>query len=229
MPGPCTTSLEGLRRSLGDVEQLLLIFATAPFTSKRGEKLEVLNKSGIILITAAWENYCRGVAAEFVFHIADHGRTWQDVPMALRRRIAQELINDRNEVAVWRLAGEGWRSVFRSRVQDRLARGRWGVQSASSSRVSEFFAKELGVNDIQQQWQWTSVDSTQATAKLDSFVNIRHDVAHGRSQAGPMIYKSKVKVYRGLVIRLAEITDKFLESQILTLTDSSMLAHGIPK
>lgn len=226
MARPASKSREALRRNLKDVERLLTFSANVRMVSQRAETLGVLNKSGIVLLNAAWESYCEDVAAEVIYHLAQHGRSWQDIPQALQKRIARELEQDRHELAVWRLAGEGWRDVLTNRVAERRSTGRWGVQSPVARRVAQFFADDVGIDHIDKEWRWTGVDPSSTAAALDAFVNLRHAVAHGPANATRSISKTQVKEFRRLIIRLADLTDAHLESVVTNLTDSSMWAYG---
>lgn len=70
-------------------------------------RLEVLNKSAIILITAVWEAYCEDLAKEALEHIVKNAPDSTVLPKDLKKRIAKELKEDRNEIAVWTLADSG--------------------------------------------------------------------------------------------------------------------------
>jgi hypothetical protein len=79
--------------------------------------VEVLNKSAVVLTSAAWEPLCEDLANEAVNHLVAKLSNPQKLPKALRKRIATELENDMNELAVWDLATGGWKTVLKSRAQ----------------------------------------------------------------------------------------------------------------
>ena len=55
----------------------------------RRSRLEVLNKSAIVLITAIWEAYCEDVAAEALEHLVVHVPAGTALPKELKKRIAR--------------------------------------------------------------------------------------------------------------------------------------------
>ena len=224
MTGPSTWAREALRINLKDIERLLTFYSNVRIVSQKAETLAVLNKSAVVLITAAWEAYCEDVAEEAVQHIARYGRSYKDVPLPLQKRVARELKEERHELAVWRLSGDGWRSVLSDRIEAQRRRGRWGVQSPMAARIIQFFAEEAGLVDVEAAWQWEGVDYETAITQLDSFVALRHLVAHGASS--PAVSKTAVKTYRRLVIRLADKTDAHFEASVVDATDTSLWARG---
>ena len=224
MPAPSTNAREALRINLKDVERLLTFYANVRIVSQKAETLAVLNKSAIVLITAAWEAYCEDVAEEAIRHVAQHGRSWKDVPLALQKRVARELKDERHELAVWRLSGEGWRSVLSGRIESQRRRGRWGVQSPMAERIVQFFADEAGLSGLEAAWEWPDLDYEAASRQLNAFVALRHLVAHGASS--PTVSKIAVKRYRRLVVRLADQTDAHFEALAVNATGTSLWAPG---
>ena len=87
---------------------------------KKGRRfrLEVLNKSAIVLITAIWEAYCEDLAKEALEHIVKNAPDSTALPKELKKRIAKELKEDKNEVMVWTLADPGWRIVLTKRLSN---------------------------------------------------------------------------------------------------------------
>jgi RiboL-PSP-HEPN len=116
MPSQARAAFENNRK---DVERLMEIHGDlAGDTPGRKHGVEVLNKSAIVLMCAVWEAYCEDLAAEAVEHLVRHANDATTLPKALRRTIAVELQGDRNEPAVWALAGSGWTKLLRSRLVD---------------------------------------------------------------------------------------------------------------
>jgi hypothetical protein len=79
-------------------------------------RLEVLNKSAIVLLTAFWEAYCEDVAGEALEYIVRHTKDAGGLPQDLRKAVAKELKEEPHELAVWRLADTGWRTELASRL-----------------------------------------------------------------------------------------------------------------
>ena len=97
-----------------DIDRLLEIHTTMGGTAKgRRHRLEVLNKSSIVLITAFWEAYCEDLAAEALDHILANVASASLLPENLRKQIATDIKKDPHELAVWDLADAGWRAKVR--------------------------------------------------------------------------------------------------------------------
>ena len=80
--------------------------------------LEVLNKSAIVLITAFWEGYCEDIAAEGLDHIVKHAPNADSLPTELKKIIVRQLNNNDNQLAIWNLADDGWRTVLKQQLTD---------------------------------------------------------------------------------------------------------------
>lgn len=102
-----------------DVERLMEIHGDlAGDAPGRKRGVEVLNKSAIVLMCAVWEAYCEDLAAEAVEHLVVHAEAATALPKALLKTIAAELESDKNDLAIWGLAGDGWKTILRSRLAD---------------------------------------------------------------------------------------------------------------
>ena len=74
-------------RNAEDVDRLLEIHQNLGGDAQgRRFRLEVLNKSAIILITAFWEAYCEDIAAEALEHVINHVPTASELPKGGRNR-----------------------------------------------------------------------------------------------------------------------------------------------
>ena len=63
-------------KNAADIERLLEIHADLGGDQRgRRFRLEVLNKSAVVLITAFWEAYCEDLAAEALDHLIQHSKT----------------------------------------------------------------------------------------------------------------------------------------------------------
>jgi hypothetical protein len=107
-----------------DVERLLAIHGDLTGSGPgRRYRVEVLNKSAVVLITAFWEAYCEDIAAEGLRFIVEKSTEASKLPKELQKLVACELKEAKHELAIWDLAGDGWRIVLRNRLT-RLAEER---------------------------------------------------------------------------------------------------------
>src|SRR5690348_11459503 len=100
-----------------DIERLLEIHGLiAGNQVGRKHQVEVLNKASIVLITAIWEAYCEDIAAEGLEFLVRHAPDATALPKELQKQVARELTSDKDQLAIWRLAGDGWRPVLEQRL-----------------------------------------------------------------------------------------------------------------
>jgi hypothetical protein len=96
-----TTARTRFEANASDVEHLLeiheLLGGTDP--GRRSAQLQVLNKSGIVLICAIWEAYCEDLAAEALDFLVQHVSGPDKLPKSLRKRVAKELESDVNKTS----------------------------------------------------------------------------------------------------------------------------------
>ena len=152
MPSKAKTRFES---NCADVERLLEIHE-----EKGGEKagrryrLEVLNKSGIVLLSAFWEAFCEDLASEGVAHLVAHAADWTALPKSLQKKVAKELESDAHELAVWKLAGDGWRDVLKKRLDLYTEERNWGMNSPKATRIDDLFEGALGIPKVSAAWRW---------------------------------------------------------------------------
>lgn len=130
----------------------------------RRHRLEVLNKSAVVLITAIWEAYCEDITAEAL-------------------KIAKDLKAKSHELAVWDLAGDGWKSVVSKRLGDLTAeRNRW-LNSPKSAAIDTLLLDGIGLSNASHAWHWKGMSVEQAKKKLDHYIELRGAIAHRGASA----------------------------------------------
>jgi hypothetical protein len=190
----------------GDIDRLLEIHEALGGTGVgRRHQLEVLNKSALVLLTATWEAYCEDIAAEALEHLIVHAPSPEALPKEVKQVVAKELKGEAHELAMWQLAGDGWRAVLRGRL-DRLREQRNRQFNApKSAGVDELFSKALGLDKVSDAWNWPRMSVAGARKKLDQLVDLRGAIAH-RGRGSGHCYKSEVESYFTHVRRLVSKT-----------------------
>jgi len=153
--------------------------------------LEVLNKSGIVLMCAVWEAYVEDLAAEAIEHFVENG-TAAKLPVALREAVGKELKTDRDAASPWKLAGRGWKRELRSRLKGLQAQRNLSLNTPKAPQVDRFFETALGIPEVSDSWRWPGMNATRARAKLDEYVSLRGDIAH-RGETASGVRKKRVK------------------------------------
>ena len=211
MPSEARAAFEDNRK---DVERLMEIHGDlAGDTPGRKHGVEALNKSAIVLMCAVWEAYCEDLAAEAVQHLVVHVEDATTLPKALRKTIAVELRGDKNDLAVWALAGSGWKKILRARLLDITERRNRSLNTPKAENIDSLFEEALGLRDISESWRWHNVTASTGRSKLDGYVAQRGDVAH-RSKAASSIKKSHATGFIKHAERLVEATDERVNAEL---------------
>ena len=190
----------------GDINRLLEIHGNLGGSGPgRRYQLEVLNKSAIVLVTAIWEAYCEDLAAEALAHIVEHAKSGGNLSKYVKRRVAAEVKKDPDELAVWRLSDEGWRTVLRKRFGELTEARNRRLNTPKSDNIDELFALAIGIEKVSISWHWPGMDVEQARLKLDRFVELRGAIAH-RGRGSGHCYKAEVDDYFNHVKRLVSKT-----------------------
>jgi RiboL-PSP-HEPN len=185
-----------------DVARLLEIHSDLGGDRKgRRFRLEVLNKSAIVLITAIWEAYCEDLASEAVKHIVKHAPDSTSLPKELKKRIAKELKDDLNEISIWALADPGWRVVLTQRLSSLAKERNRKLNTPKAENIIDLFSVSLGLLDLTDRWCWPGMSAPQAKAKLNQYVALRGAIAH-RGSAAKSCTKKDVEDYFAHIKRL---------------------------
>src|SRR5258708_11223117 len=176
MPSKARANFEA---NAADVGRLLEIHSDLG-GDKQGRRfrLEVLNKSSIVLITAIWEAYCEDLASEAVKHIVKHAPNSTSLPKELKKKIAKELRDDLNEISIWALADPGWRSVLTQRLSSLAEERNRKLNTPKAQNIIDLFNVSLGLLDVTDRWFWRGMSVAQAKAKLNRYFTLRGAIAH---------------------------------------------------
>lgn len=205
-----------------DVDRLLAIHRDLTGTLPgRRRQVEVLNKSAIILLTAFWEAYCEDIAAEGLARLVSGAPDSRALPKELQKKVAKSLKEHANELAVWDLADQGWRTVLTSRLaqlqQDRNRR----LNTPKSDLIDALFLETLGIDRISGRWFWRGMSAAQARDKLDKYVTLRGEVAH-RGAAASSVKKTHVTDYYEHVKKLVGRTGGRVNAVVKRATGSGL-------
>jgi hypothetical protein len=189
-----------------DIDELQQVFADVTAASPgRRRRLGAIHKSAIVLLTAFWEAFCEDIAAEALQHLVTRAPDAQALPLELRKQVARDLAEDKNTLAAWKLAGDGWRSVLVSRLESLQEARNRKLSTPNTQQIDDFIHRTLGIEKISDSWHWTNMNAQRAAEKLDEYLIVRHEVAH-RGNAAFTIWQYDVNEYYNHVRRLAERT-----------------------
>lgn len=187
----------------------------------RRHRLGVLNKSAIVLVTSFWEAYCEDIAAEAVKKIATCAPSASKLSKDIKKIIAKELKGDLNEIAIWSLADDGWKTVLGdrlTRLQDERNRR---LNTPKSQQIDELFAHSIGLPNISSAWAWKGMSADRAREKLDRYVALRGEIAH-RGAGAQVCKRHQVADYFAFIKRIIAKTGGRVNRHVKKITGSGL-------
>jgi hypothetical protein len=203
-----------LNESMKDARRLMEIHKDVGGTGQgRRYGLDVLNKSGVMFVSAAWEAFIEEVAIQAIDHILKKAPSHDKVPLPIRKATAKGLEGDKNELKVWGLAGDGWKSVVRT-YRDQVVKEEISTfNTPKPHNVDALYKKLLGIGSITASWNWKGMSVTNSKEKLKLFMETRGAIAH-RGELDFTINKFYVENHRKFINRLAVRTSNIVRENV---------------
>lgn len=216
MPSPIVNFIESMK----DVKRLLQIHTDIGGTAQgRRYGLDVLNKSAVIFVAAAWEAFVEDIATQAIDHILLHAADHTSIPLPIRKAAAKGLEDDKNDLKVWDLAGQGWRVVvtgYRNKViREEIST----FNTPKPHSIDSLYKKLLGINKLSSNWNWQGMPEVKACSKLKMFVETRGAIAH-RGVLPQAITRSYVQGHRTFINRLAVRTSNVIRIEVEKVSGS---------
>ena len=192
-----------LVRNLQDVTRLTEIHSQLSGKS-RGRKhgVEVLNKSAIVLLVACWESFIERLAENAFDSMLKHARGPQVFPNKVLAISSNALKQHQNDLEIWKLAGQGWRSILLAHRNDVLERHVGKLNTPKPEQIKSLFETLLGISDVTQCWSYQKMSPKLAETKLTELVVLRGDIAH-KVTTSTSVQKATVTYYIDFIGRLA--------------------------
>jgi hypothetical protein len=178
---------------------------------------EVIHKSAIVLITAFWEAYCEDLAEEALNHIVANITTASKLPKELKKRIAKEIKEGKNDNLMWELADAGWKVKVKARLNELAAERNANLNTPKTAPINELFEKAIGLQSVSASWAQDGKTHLETEKKLDEFVSLRGDVAH-RGKAAASVKDKQVREYFALTQHLVKKTGGKVSAYVKTVT-----------
>lgn len=189
---PAPAHIQGLEENIAEVKRLLKIHQEKA-GSKPGYKhnLEVLNKSGVVLLVACWEAFIEDLASmafEFILKNAQSHSVFTDNVLTLA---SKELKTSLDQREVWKLAGDGWKKVLKNYKQQLFKRHITTLNTPKPDQIDALFENLIGLKKLSARWHWRGISAGDARKKLVKIVELRGNVAH-RVATSSKVHKSHV-------------------------------------
>ncbi len=203
-----------LNASMKDARRLMEIHKDVGGTGQgRRYGLDVLNKSGVMFVAAAWEAFVEEAAAQAIDHFLKEATSHADIPLPIRKATAKGLEEHKNELKVWDLAGDGWKTVVTTYRDQVIKEEIATFNTPKPHNVDTLYKKLLGIDSICASWHWQGMSAAAAQKKLKQFIETRGAIAH-HGDLDSSITKSYVEDHRKFINRLAVRTANTIRAEI---------------
>ena len=214
-----TDPIQKFETNIAEVKRLLEVHKQLAGKSPgRKHNVEVLNKSAIVLLVACWEAFVEDLASAAFESMLTHATThtvFPDDVLTLASKKFKAPAADNREV--WRLAGDGWRSVLADHKSDLFKEYIGKLNTPKPKQIDALFSSLIGLTSLSSRWSWRTVTSDRTTQKLTELVELRGSIAH-RVAASKAVHKAKVFDYLWLVYRLAVVSSNRVRAFIYART-----------
>jgi hypothetical protein len=203
--GFVSTALTDLHKNFdSDIAQFLAIHQQIGGTGPgRRSGVEGINRAAILTLCAYWEAYCED-CLRIALLTFTQALSPDYLPSATKKLIIASLKSDKDELALWRLCGDGWR-VQLAATANEIRTNENFLNTPRHTVLDERYERYIGLK-LSSHWAWKGMTSRQAVSKLERFIKLRGSIAHRGVGASP-VRLSDVLNYTNFIKRLAEATD----------------------
>ena len=139
---------------------------------------EILTKSCVVLMVACWEAFIEDIAEKSVEFLVENSESPNDLPKSLLKHIALELKNEKNELKIWELAGDGWKKITKDHYKVMLRKHLGPFNTPRAGNIDDLYKKVLGLENLSSNWTWKGMTNKSAKAKLSDMITLRGSIAH---------------------------------------------------
>lgn len=179
------------------------------------KNIEVINKSAVVLLIAAWEAFIEDLALYAVNKVLNDAADIDCIPDSLVHGVCISIIKENKERTqkdrIIGMAGDGWKRLIKEHVEKKIDY----FHTARVANVDELFQSVFGLKKISLNWYWSGCSITSAAERLDALIDIRGNIAH-RVNTEDSVKKNYVKNSINLVVHLAEKTLTALDKHLTT-------------
>jgi hypothetical protein len=175
--------------------------------------VEVLNKSGVVLLVACWEAFIEDLASHSFEFLLNHSGNHNTFPAKVLTRASKSFWDSKDERGVWSLAGSGWKAVLQSHKDNILKDFLGNFNTPRATQIDEMFESLVGFSNLSSNWSWQGMRSTQAKKKLSELITLRGAIAH-RVSASRSVTKRDVIANGVFITRLAITSGNTLRNYI---------------
>lgn len=188
--------------------------------------VQILNKSGIVLLTACWESFIEDLASEAFNFVVDKCPSHSKIPNSVLVKASKTLKDSQNGIEIWKLAGEGWRTILKDYGKEVLEKEIDFFHVPRPDKIDDLFVKLIDLKKISSEWKWKGMSNSSAKQKLEDFINLRGSIAH-KIKTHKNVWKKDVDEYRKFLYSLVVITHNRTNTHIDKITGKTPWGFGL--
>ncbi|MCR9092995.1 MAG: HEPN domain-containing protein [bacterium] len=198
--------IDQLKSNLAEVDRLLEIHSEiAGKTVGRKYKVEVLNRSALVLLVACWEAFVEDLATNAFEFLLANANDPSVFPTKVRVAATRELRSHPDETKVWELAGDNWKKVLVNHKHTTLKRHVGRLNTPRPAQIDEMFSDLIGLDKLSKKWSWAKNSNADVLDKFEKMVTRRGAIAH-RVSEGAAVHKAYVRKSSDAVIRASSVS-----------------------
>jgi hypothetical protein len=204
--------------NLREVRELIDIHETVAGKGQgRKSKVETLNKSGIVFLTACWETFVEELLSSAFKYLVENADDHRSIPFGVLTKASHDLKNDKDARRVWQLAGDGWKNILTT-YGEKILKGHIDYfHVPRPGNIDELFENLIGLQNPTSKWKWKKMSNQKARATLNKFIDLRGSIAH-KVKSSEKVYKKDVTYYYTFLncvgVILHNVTSDHLENLI---------------
>ena len=210
--------IETLRSNLSEIQRLVDIHGQISGVGP-GYKhnVQILNKSAIIMLISMWESYIEDLAEMAFDYLLNSAKLPEVIPSKVLTLASNKLKKDKNDKAVWKLAGDGWKNVLKTHREYVLDKYIGKLNTPRPKQIDSIYYELLGMQSLSSLWYWRSMSNTQAISALENLITLRGSIAHKLSTS-KSVTKAHVHKSVTLVLRMAIISSNRVNKHLEKIT-----------
>jgi hypothetical protein len=201
------------------VLELIELHTKSNQDKKTHHKHEVLLKSCVVLLVACWEAFIEDTAETALEFILKKVTSPSQLPKGLKKYVAESVKDDKNDLKVWELAGDGWKVVAKTHCKAMLSKHLGPFNTPRAANVDGLYKSVLGLEDVSSCWRWKNMSNKSAKDKLSEVVSLRGAIAH-RVQATKRVSRAVADRYAMHFLYLSIKTTNHVREHLHAVTGS---------
>lgn len=199
------------------VVELLQLYDEKNAGKKNHHTHEILTKSSVVMFVACWEVFLEDAAQKALEFMVAKISSPKSLPKELRRFVSTELKNDKNDLKIWELAGDGWKEILLLHYSSMLNKHLGQFNTPKAGNVDNLFQTVLGIDHLSSCWSWKNMTNEKAKRKLSDAISLRGSIAH-RVQTSDKVTSALANSIGSHLIFLSIKTNNRIRSYIHSIT-----------